>query len=34
MGGDADEATMGPAGFMITEPDGYTILVDQHVRGI
>lgn len=28
---EADEATTGPASFMITDPDGNTILVDQHV---
>ena len=28
---EADEATEGPASFMITDPDGNTILVDQHV---
>lgn len=26
----ADEATTGPASFIITDPDGNTILVDQH----
>lgn len=28
---EADEATSGPASFVITDPDGNTILVDQHV---
>jgi predicted lactoylglutathione lyase len=28
---EADETTTGPASFMITDPDGNTILVDQHV---
>ncbi len=28
---EADEATTGPASFMITDPDGNIILVDQHV---
>lgn len=28
---EADEATVGPASFMMTDPDGNTILVDQHV---
>ncbi len=28
---EADESTTGPASFMITDPDGNTILVDQHV---
>jgi lactoylglutathione lyase len=28
---EADENTTGPAGFMISDPDGNTILVDQHV---
>jgi lactoylglutathione lyase len=28
---EADENTAGPAGFMIADPDGNTILVDQHV---
>ncbi|MEQ1517313.1 MAG: VOC family protein [Usitatibacteraceae bacterium] len=27
---EADEATSGPASFMIADPDGNTILVDQH----
>ncbi|MEO6392474.1 MAG: VOC family protein, partial [Pyrinomonadaceae bacterium] len=26
-----DETTTGPASFMIADPDGNTILVDQHV---
>ncbi len=28
---EADESTTGPASFMITDPDGNTILIDQHV---
>ena len=28
---EADENTMGPASFMIVDPDGNPILVDQHV---
>jgi len=28
---EADENTKGPASFMITDPDGNTILIDQHV---
>lgn len=28
---EADEINTGPASFMITDPDGNTILVDQHV---
>jgi predicted enzyme related to lactoylglutathione lyase len=28
---EADESTSGPASFMIVDPDGNTILVDQHV---
>ncbi|MGZ5494820.1 MAG: VOC family protein [Thermoanaerobaculia bacterium] len=28
---EADESTGGPASFMIADPDGNTILVDQHV---
>ncbi len=28
---EADEGTSGPASFMIMDPDGNTILVDQHV---
>lgn len=27
----ADESTTGPAHFMVTDPDGNVILVDQHV---
>lgn len=27
---EADESTTGPASFMIADPDGNTILVDQH----
>ncbi len=28
---EADETTTGPASFMIVDPDGNTILMDQHV---
>ena len=28
---EADESTSGPASFMLTDPDGNVILVDQHV---
>lgn len=28
---EADESTTGPASFVITDPDGNSILVDQHV---
>ena len=28
---EADEATTGPASLMLTDPDGNTILIDQHV---
>ncbi len=28
---EADESTMGPASFVIADPDGNPILVDQHV---
>ncbi|GAB3387843.1 VOC family protein [Lysobacter fragariae] len=28
---EADEATFGPASFMVADPDGNQILVDQHV---
>lgn len=28
---EADETTQGPASFVISDPDGNTILVDQHV---
>jgi predicted lactoylglutathione lyase len=28
---EADEGSTGPASFMVTDPDGNTILVDQHV---
>jgi predicted lactoylglutathione lyase len=27
---EADETTTGPASFMLTDPDGNTILIDQH----
>ena len=29
---EADETSPGPASFMIADPDGNTILVDQHVQ--
>lgn len=29
--GEADEHGSGPAHFMVTDPDGNTILIDQHV---
>jgi len=28
---EADESSIGPASFMVLDPDGNTILVDQHV---
>lgn len=28
---EADESSTGPAGFMVADPDGNTILIDQHV---
>jgi lactoylglutathione lyase len=28
---EADESSTGPASFMVSDPDGNTILVDQHV---
>lgn len=28
---EADETTTGPANFVLTDPDGNTILIDQHV---
>jgi predicted lactoylglutathione lyase len=28
---EADESTKGPASIMLTDPDGNTILIDQHV---
>lgn len=28
---EADETTSGPASFVVTDPDGNTILIDQHV---
>ncbi len=28
---EADESTSGPASFMITDPDGNVVLLDQHV---
>jgi lactoylglutathione lyase len=31
MTSEADESTTGPASFAIVDPDGNTILVDQHV---
>ena len=30
FGSEADESTSGPASFVITDPDGNPILVDQH----
>jgi len=30
---EADETTTGPASFMVLDPDGNPILVDQHVLG-
>ena len=27
----ADESTSGPASFMVVDPDGNTVLIDQHV---
>ena len=30
---EADETTAGPAYFMVTDPDGNTLLFDQHVPG-
>ncbi|AOM80251.1 VOC family protein [Pedobacter steynii] len=29
--GEADESSSGPASFMVTDPDGNTILFDQHI---
>jgi hypothetical protein len=29
---EADESGIGPGSFMITDPDGNTILFDQHVE--
>jgi len=29
--GEADESTTGPASFMVMDPDGNPILIDQHV---
>lgn len=31
---EADENSAGPASFMIVDPDGNTVLVDQHVQVI
>lgn len=31
MVSEADESTAGPASFVIVDPDGNTILVDQHI---
>jgi len=28
---EADETSTGPASFMVVDPDGNTILMDQHV---
>jgi lactoylglutathione lyase len=30
LASEADESTTGPASFMVADPDGNTILVDQH----
>ncbi len=30
INGEADETTSGPASFMITDPDGNVVLIDQH----
>src|SRR5687767_13383312 len=30
LASEADESTTGPASFMVTDPDGNTILIDQH----
>lgn len=31
LASEADEATQGPAHFTVTDPDGNTLLIDQHV---
>jgi len=31
LASEADESTTGPASFMIVDPDGNPILVDQHI---
>ncbi len=31
LANEADESTTGPAGFIAVDPDGNTILIDQHV---
>jgi len=31
IGQEADAASTGPASFMVTDPDGNTIMLDQHV---
>jgi len=31
LASEADESTTGPASFMVIDPDGNPILVDQHV---
>ena len=31
LASEADESTTGPASFVVVDPDGNTILVDQHV---
>lgn len=31
LNSEADESTTGPASFMLTDPDGNLILVDQHI---
>jgi lactoylglutathione lyase len=33
LASEADESTTGPANFMLMDPDGNLILVDQHVSG-
>jgi lactoylglutathione lyase len=30
---EADESTTGPASFIMIDPEGNPILIDQHVRG-
>lgn len=31
LNSEADENTKGPASIMLTDPDGYSILIDQHI---
>jgi lactoylglutathione lyase len=33
LASEADEATTGPASLMLSDPDGNTVLFDQHVQG-